>query len=588
MRDTAEATRGREGAILAIARALNAALTVETAVAHVLELIGEALAADAVSIFVRESDDRGSEDLQVSFARRGGGLERGAVSIALGLSGLVIETGRPVLVDDVSREPRFRGKLDATFGTRTRSLIAVPMARRDAVNGLIEAIRERVEPFGEDDLEFLTAVGAELAVAVENARLISRLQEDVRTRELLLEAARAVGSSLDLEKVMGALFTTLGELVPYDAVGVYLLDRETGALADFQHRGYPAGAAGLLSERPGKGISGWAARHRTSVNAGRVKDDLRYLEARPSTQSEVAVPIIRHGDVIGVITVESDEPDAYTDRQVALLEIVAAHVAGAITNARLYQRDRERSRIDHEIELARQIQRAALPAVPLVVGGVEAAGVNVASNVVGGDYFDYFRASDRHVAIALADVSGHGLSASLLMSAVRSGVRLTADAETSPAELIGRLARLLYESTPSNQFVATVFGLLEIGSGELVVTNGGHVPPLRIGAGGGHELLPSDGLVLGAFPDSTYREQRLQLQPGDILVFYTDGLTEMSNPEGEEFGCERLAAIVSRCRDQRLADIIAEVRRGAREFRGAAPREDDVTLMLVRWNGPAG
>jgi sigma-B regulation protein RsbU (phosphoserine phosphatase) len=173
------------------------------------------------------------------------------------------------------------------------------------------------------------------------------------------------------------------------------------------------------------------------------------------------------------------------------------------------------------------------------------------------------------------------------MSAVRSGVRLTADAETSPAELIGRLARLLYESTPSNQFVATVFGMLEIGSGELVVTNGGHVPPLRICAGGGHELLPSDGLVLGAFPDSTYREQRLQLEPGDILVFYTDGLTEMSNPEGEEFGCERLATIVSRCRDQRLADIIAQVRRGAREFRGAAPREDDVTLMLVRWNGPA-
>jgi len=577
----------REDTMLAIARALNAALTVETAVEHVLELIGEAIDADAVSILVRETELADVDDLQVSFARRGGAVQHGAVSIALGLSGFVLETGKAVLVADVQQEPRFQGKLDTRFGTRTRSLIAVPMRRRDRLNGLIEAIRERPEPFGKDDLKFLMAVGDELAVAVENARLVSRLQRDVRERELLLRAARAVGSSLNLDEVVSTLLTTLAELVPYDAVGVYLLDRDTGLLADVQHRGYPPGVADLLSERPGTGITGWAARHRTSVNVGHVKEDPRYIEARPTSQSQLAVPIIRADHVIGVITVESDEPDAYSDNQVSMLEIFSGHVASAITNALLYQQERERLRILHDLELARQIQAAALPADSLREGKVEALGVNVASDVVGGDHFDYFKTSDRQVALALGDVSGHGLSASLMMTAVRSGVRLGVGPKKAPASLMRRLGNLLYESTPSNQYVALVLGFLDIETGSLSYTNAGHVPPVRVGADE-NDFLPSGGLILGAFPHATYEKQHMQLEAGDILVFYTDGLTEQVNQAGEEYGVDRLIDIVRSHRGEALEEIIEKVRIDAREFRGAAPREDDVTLMLVRWGEPTG
>lgn len=575
-------TRRRDDAMLAIARALNASLTMEEAVEQVLELIGETIRADAVSVFVRDTEFDQGDDLKVSFARRGGGMEQGVVSIALGLSGLVLQTGKAVLVDDVENEPRFAGKLDSQFGTRTRSLIAVPMRRHDRLNGLIEALRERPEPFSKADLDFLSGVAHELAVAVENGLLVRRLTEEVREREVLLHAAHAVSGSLDLSEVMSTLLTTLEEVVPYDAVGVYLLDRDTHAMIDVEHRGYPPGVAGLLSERPGRGITGWVAKHRKSVNVGDVKGDDRYIEARPSSQSEVAVPIVRDDGVIGVITLESDRADAFSDRQVGLLEIFAEHVASAITNARLHERERERARLDYEIELARQIQRTALPVTGLRGDNYEAAGVNVASHVVGGDYFDYFERADGKVGLALVDVSGHGISASLLMQAVRSAIRLSVDSTRSPAILMQRIARLLYESTPSNQFVAAVLARLDPSTGELVYSNGGHIPPVRIGSKG-YETLPSSGLILGAFPDSKYRNNTMQLEEGDLVVFYTDGLTEGRNPAGEELGIERVIDVVTEHRRASLESIIDAVRECAREFRAGGKREDDVTLMLLRW-----
>ena len=573
----------REAVMLSIARALNASLTLETAVERVLELIGEAIGADAVSIFITAAERQEANDVQVSFARLGGALERGAVSVDLGISGYVLGTGEPVMVDDVADEPRYEGKLDIEFGTRTRALIAVPMRRRDELNGLIEGIRERPEPFGEGDLQFLMAVGDELAVAVENARLIEQLQKDVRERELLLDAARAVGGTLDLDHVLSVLLTTLAELVPYDAVGVYLLDSETGKFTDVQRRGYPPDVATRLNEEPGTGITRWVARHKTSVNAGRVKEDPRYIEVRPSTRSELAVPILRADDVIGVITVESDAGEAYSDRQVGLMEIFGGHVASAITNARLYQRDVERSRLDHELELAREIQAAALPVEHLSDDRVEVMGVNVASDVVGGDYFDYFWEAEGCLRLALADVSGHGLSASLLMSAVRSAVRFSG-ADAQPAALATRLNRLLYESTPANQYVAAVLAHLDTGSGHFVYSNGGHAPPLRIGANV-TERLDSTGLIIGAFAGAVYEERSVDLDPGDLIVFYTDGLTEMCDPEGEEFGLERLSRLISGQRERPVSEIIAAVRRDTRAFRGASRREDDVTLMLLRWSG---
>lgn len=581
-RTAAETPPDRETAMLEIARALNASLTLKTALARVLELVLTGIDADAASVFVRAEEDQ--DELEVSFARRGGAVEQASVSQALGLSGHVLKTGESVQVADVREEPRFEGKLDNRFGTRTRSLMAVPMRRREDLAGLMEVLREEPRPFEPADLEFLQAVADELAVAVENARLVERLQWELEVREVLLEAARKVGSSLDMEEVLDHLLSLLARLIPYDAAGIYLLDTDTGGLVKVEHRGYPPGTEEILKDRPGTGITGWVASHRRSLNVGRVEDDPRYLEARSSTRSEIAVPVIWADQVIGVITLESDEPDAYTDRQVSLLEMIAGQVASAITNARLYEERVERARIEHELGLSREIQCGLFPDERLDQERVEAFGINVSSSAVGGDYYDHFAECEHHAMLAIADVSGHGLSASLLMSAVRGGVHMSRGAHPNPARLAAQLNGLLYDSTPANQYVAAVLALLDTGTGTLHYCNAGHVPPVWL-----HEdeerLLEGGGLILGSFPDSAYEVRHLTLEPGDLLAFYTDGLTEMENAAGEEFGRARLTAALRELRTRPLEEIMQEVRRRARRHRSGAERIDDVTLMLVRWKG---
>jgi len=573
----------RTHALLEIARALNASLSLESALNRVLELAASAIGADAVSLFVKESDEL-EEEIEISFVRPGGDLRKGIISVPLGLSGYVLSTGESVRVDDVSAEPRFAATLDSEFGTRTHALLAVPMLREDRLAGVVEAIREKAEPFSEQDLEFLEAVAHELAVAVENARLIRRMSWDLNARELLLGAARKVASSLEVEEVMRHLLDSLSEIVPYDAGGIYLLNEDSESLRRIEHRGYPPNTEQLLRDRPGKGITGWVARNRQGIVVDYVKSDPRYIEARPSSQSEIAAPIVHADKVMGVITLESDTPRAFNERQLDLLETIGGQVAAAITNARFFRSQIERTRIDHEIDMSREIQQALFPAQQLCGEKVEAIGINVPSSAVGGDYYDYFAECSRHISIALADVSGHGLSASLLTTAVRTGIHMSAGICPEPAALAWQLNQLLYESTPANHFVAAVLGMLDRHTGMLRYCNAGHAPPLWITANG-HSLISGGGLILGAFPDSVYDQVDIQLAAGDLLVFYTDGLTEMTDANDEQFGLDHLAQIIADNRELPLDEILWAVRMAGRAHHGGKPREDDITLMLVRWKG---
>lgn len=566
-----------------IARALNATLTLETALGRVLELTATALDADAVSIFVKESSER-EDELRISFARRGGGVETGAASAAPGLAGLVLSTGDRVNVADVSSEPRFAGTLDSRFGTRTRALLAVPMRRRDHVEGVVEAIREQPRGFNDDDAEFLQGVADELAVAVENARLVERMRWDLEARELVLRAARTVGSSLDLDEVLDHLIESLSEFLPCDAVGIYLLDEETGALRQLKHRGYPPGTEQLLRDRPGRGITGWVGRQRQGLIVDNVHEDPRYIEARPSTRSEIAAPIVHADKVMGVITLESDQPDAYNERQLTLLETLGSQVASAVTNAHFLRSEVERAGFEREVQVSREIQQALFPRATLSDGLICAAGINVPSSAIGGDYYDYYRECPHHLGVAIADVSGHGLSAALLTVAVRSGVHLSVGTCPDPAALAWQLNHLLYESTPANQFVSAVLGTVEQRSGLFRYCNAGHVPPLHVGAHGTRRL-EGGGLILGAFPDSAYDDYQIQLEDGDLLVFYTDGLTEFESPEREQFGLGRLEEVVVDNRDRPVTELIEAVRKAVRAHRRGAPRHDDVTLMVLRWGG---
>lgn len=575
----------REAALLAIARALNASLELEEALDEVLVLTARALPASAVSVFV-PAVEGGQERLEVSFVHDGGPVQTAFVAAELGITAEVLESGTSVIVDDVRQDSRFQGKLDALAGTETMALIAVPLRRRDRVIGLMEAVRERPEAFSSEDRTFLEAVASEIAVAVDSTALLERLRRELLEREILLDVSREVGSYLELDRVVERVLDAISEVLPYDAAGVFLVDEKGGRLTAYAERGYPPDVAGLLDRASRKGVVRSAVERQRGIVVRDVSSEPDYIEARPSTRSQIAAPIVSGGRTIGAISLESDRLAAYGQHDLRLFELIAGQVSMAIVNARLHRRTVEQTQIDHELAMARDIQAGLFPDGPYPGDRLEARGINMASSAVGGDYYDYFPECDHHAGLAIADVSGHGLHAALLMVSVQTGVRLEMAGCSRPAEVAVSLNRLLHASTPMNQFVTAVLGMLDLASGELVFCNAGHPPQLHLRADGS-DWLRAGGRPLGLFPDSSYESSSVRLEPGDLLVFFTDGLIEISDAEDHEFGMERLEATVRQVRDRPVAEIVEAVRRAVQAHRKGGVT-DDITLMIARWCGPDG
>jgi sigma-B regulation protein RsbU (phosphoserine phosphatase) len=245
---------------------------------------------------------------------------------------------------------------------------------------------------------------------------------------------------------------------------------------------------------------------------------------------------------------------------------------------------REKERLQSEIAIASEVQTRLFPLKPPAAKTIEMLGVCHAARSVSGDYYDYFTAADGELAIALGDVAGKGISAALLMASIQSIMRTQlsdAGAAITPANTVARLNRLLYASTSPEKYATFFFGLYSEQTRRLVYTNAGHLPPLLIHTNS-YELLEVTGSVVGAFPSLRYEEQRIQIGPGDLLVAYTDGITEPENAYGEDFGADRLAEVILRHREACPEEIVAKVLEAVRHWDTSTEQADDMTLMIVR------
>jgi sigma-B regulation protein RsbU (phosphoserine phosphatase) len=245
---------------------------------------------------------------------------------------------------------------------------------------------------------------------------------------------------------------------------------------------------------------------------------------------------------------------------------------------------REKERLQSEIAIASEVQTRLFPHQPPSAQTIEMLGVCHAARSVSGDYYDYFTAADGELALALGDVAGKGISAALLMASIQSIMRTQlcdGNAAVTPANTVARLNRLLYASTSPEKYATFFFGLYNDQTRRLTYTNAGHLPPLIV-RGDEYEFLEVTGSVVGAFPMLRYEEQTVPLGCGDLLVAYTDGITEPENAYGEDFGAERLADVVMRHRDACPAEIVAKVLEAVRHWDTSAEQADDMTLMIVR------
>jgi sigma-B regulation protein RsbU (phosphoserine phosphatase) len=407
---------------------------------------------------------------------------------------------------------------------------------------------------------------------------------------LLLEITRKISRSLDLEEVLAQVMDTLDQLLPYDAAGIYIIRRdphvsEGGTASLVFHaeavRGYDIEELMELRLRLGQGLIGWVAQTGEAVVVPDVRQDARYVNARKETRSEVVAPIISNDSVIGVFDLESDALEAYDEEDKQLLMLLASQVAIIVEKAMLHEQLVEKKRLEAQLEVARQVQLALLPERDPEVDGFDVSAYNFSTEEVSGDYYDFVKPYEDQLGLVIADVSGKGVPASLLMAFLRASLRAAISTGYAPNVAMAKVNYLLWESIEEHQFVTAFYGMLDATNRTLAFVNAGHNPLLILNPDG-PRFIERGGLPLGLFKDTRYYEYYLPIDAGQILVLYTDGATEAQNPEGQEYGRSRLVDAVRRCRDRRAREMIDFIYNDIFEWSGGRGATDDVTFVIIK------
>jgi len=300
-------------------------------------------------------------------------------------------------------------------------------------------------------------------------------------------------------------------------------------------------------------------------------------------RSVLAVPLGVEDKVFGIIYADSPIAEGrFTEDHLKVLTTLASVAAIRVENAQLVEERLERERLERELALASEIQQRFQPTAPPHVNGYELQGISFPCYEIGGDYYDFIERDDGRLVIALGDVSGKGTAAALLMSSLHAAVHAQAGSHDSLVSTISAVNRYLAENIPANRFVTLFYAELDPESGSLSFLNAGHNQPLIVHSAGTVEQLASGGLPLGIKPDADYREGRTQLQPGDVLVVYSDGVTEAVSPTGEEFGATRLYEVVSRNIEASAAGIRDRIESSLTKFSQGTSAADDITLVIVK------
>jgi sigma-B regulation protein RsbU (phosphoserine phosphatase) len=410
---------------------------------------------------------------------------------------------------------------------------------------------------------------------------------------MLLDITKTISRSLDLEEVLNLVMDTLDSLIPYDAAGIYLVkhlrptdwqagDEETTVFHTEAVRGYDIADMQELHLKMGEGLIGHVAVSGRPFISPDVRKEPRYVNARARTRSEMVAPIISNEEVIGVFDLESDELNAYANDDLEVLMLLASQVAIIIEKVMLHDQLIEKQRLETQLEVARQVQLELLPARDPQLEGFDISAYNFPTEEVSGDYYDWVQIYDDQIGIVIADVSGKGVPAALLMAFLRASLRAASHIGYAPQISMSKVNYLLWESIERNQFVTAFYGILDATNRTLAYSNAGHNPPMLIDVDGTAHFEERGGVPLGMFRDSRYYEYYATIAPGQILVLYTDGVTEATNPSGEEYGRDRLAAAVRDARDLRAREMIDVLHRDLMTWTGGQGAGDDVTFFILK------
>jgi len=399
---------------------------------------------------------------------------------------------------------------------------------------------------------------------------------------LLLAINRKTRASVDLHQVLDFILGSVGDVIPYDAARIYLVEPETRTVK------YLVGRVDDKFEQAEIALDSVDRTVAQVLVTGEpflgspVTENPVCSNLRETTRSRVTVPIQSDGYVIGAFDLESDQHARFEEGDLEWLSLLASQTAVSITRTVPYHGLIEKKRLEEQLRIAREVQLSLLPTAVPQVPGLDLGGVNIPSEGIGGDYFDFIPIVDGHLGIVVADVVGKGIPASLIMASFRAFLRAEIRNNYAIRTIFGKVNKLLTESLKPNQFVSAFYGVLDLERRRFTYSNAGHHPAIVLRPDGQVRLLSSGGTVLGILDGTTYNERVIDLVPGDILLLYTDGVVEAENEAEEMFGRQRLEDFVRANAAMSARELCEQLCAELTRFSRRAYPEDDTTIVVAK------
>ncbi|MGD0513248.1 MAG: GAF domain-containing protein [Terriglobales bacterium] len=568
--------------LLEVADVVNTTLDLDTTLRRVAELVRKVIDYEIFAILLlNEKSQELYFRFQVGYAPEV--AERMRIKVGDGVTGIAAQRREAILVDDVSEDPRYISAVP-----NVRSELAVPLIIKNRLIGVIDIESPQPNHFTEEHKRLLTLIASRMAVGIENARLYTRTTRQARTLVLLNEIARELTSILNVDELLKRIAELLRRLIDYQMFSILLLDEGGEKL---QHRFSQRFQENiqLKHEIPlGRGVVGYAAQHKEAVLVPDVNKDPRYVKANPETRSELAVPLVYKDKVIGVLDLEHTRKGFFTDDHRRTVTTLAAQVAIAIENAQLYEQiARQEKRLERDLAMARQLQFRLLPPTLPKLAHLDIAAKFVPARAIGGDLYDFVSYSMSRTAIVIGDVSGKGAPAAIYAALVSGILRSHAPIEPGPAEMLSAVNFSLGERRIDGQFVSLIYAVWDDRNRTLQVANSGLPRPIYC-HDGKIEIIEATGLPLGLFDDADYDEFTFKAKPGDMFVFFSDGILDASNKAEELFGRERVGEIVAANPNASADEMVKLIFQAAAEHASGVEAFDDETVVAIRVKGSSG
>lgn len=586
---TTATVEGIESFLIDVADVVNSSLDLDTILRRVAELVHRVIEYEIFAILLLNEK---TQELRFRFAigHTPETVEKTRVKVGQGVTGEAVRKREPILVNDVQKLPGY-----IAARPDVRSELAIPLIIKNRVIGVIDIEAPQPNYFNEDHARLLTVVASRIAIGIENARLYTRTSRQAKTLALLNEISQELTSILNLDELLRRVGELLTRIIDYQMFSILLVDATETKLVHrfsirFQER------IQLKHDIPiGQGVVGHAVQTKSPVLVPDVTQDSRYINLNPETRSELAVPLIYKGKVLGVMDLEHTKRRFFTEDHMRTVSTLAAQLAIAIVNATLYEQvTRQEQRLERDLQLARELQFRLLPPSCPPLQNAELAAKFVPARAIGGDLYDFIQYPPNVpvgcascLGIAVGDVSGKGAAAALYAALVSGFLRSSAAERPGAAEMLRLINAALAQRRVDAQYVSLVYAIWHDDQRLLQIANSGLPRPIHC-RDSKIEKVEVVGVPLGLFDQVEHEQLTFRGNAGDVFVFFSDGIVDATDREGNLFGRGRVEQVVRQNWKKTADEIVSAIFQAVAEHTASASQFDDQTVVVLKVRGQSG